>query len=195
MRRGIAAGLSIAALMLPAGCGTADEPAADDPATAAAVLAEVNAHNDTDVTFVRDMIPHHAQGMELADLGARHTSTSAVRDLATLIDRQQGVEIDQLRGQLTTWNVVTAPTMTVDMAGSMAGMATPDTLTRLRGVRGAAFDRLWLQTMIRHHEGAVVMARAELAAGIQRGARNTAQNIISVQRAQIDTMNGLLSAR
>lgn len=186
VRREIAAGL---ALVLVSGCGAPAEPAAGDPAAAAAVLAQVNAHNDADLTFVRDMIGHHAQGVELAGLVPERTRTPAVRDLAALIDRQQGAEIAQLRGQLTTWNVA-PPGPAMDM--SMVGMASPDTLAQLRGARGAAFDRLWLLAMVDHHEGAVTMARTELGAGIARGTRNTAQNVISVQQAQIDTMNRLL---
>ncbi|MBW0103284.1 DUF305 domain-containing protein [Pseudonocardia sp. KRD291] len=179
-------------LVLISGCGAPTEPASGDPVAAAEVLAQVNAHNDTDVTFVRDMIVHHAQGVELADLVPARTPTPAVRDLAALIDRQQGVEIDQLRGQLTSWDLEPAGS---PMSMGMAGMASPDTLARLRDIRGAEFDRLWLQTMIGHHEGAVTMARAELDDGVQRGARNTAQNVIAVQQTQIDTMKGLLLAR
>ncbi|RZT85358.1 uncharacterized protein (DUF305 family) [Pseudonocardia sediminis] len=188
MRRMIAAGL---ALVLLSGCGAPAAPPAGDPTAAAEVLAQVNAHNDADVTYVRDMIGHHAQGVELADLVPARTATPAVRDVAALIDRQQGVEIDQLRGQLRSWNLEPAGST---MSAGMAGMASPDTLARLRDTRGAAFDRLWLQAMITHHEGAVAMARTELDAGVQRGARNSAQNVIAVQQAQIDTMNGLLRA-
>lgn len=191
MRRGIPAGLAATALVLLVGCGGPVAPAAGDPAAAAEVLARVNAHNDADVAFVRDMIGHHAQGVELADLVPARTPTPAVRDLAALIDRQQGVEIDQLRGQLTSWDLDPAGS---PMSMGMAGMASPDTVARLRDTRGEEFDRLWLQAMIVHHEGAVTMARAELDAGIQRGARNTAQNVISVQQAQIGTMNDLLRA-
>ncbi len=189
MRHATAAGLTAAAIIASAGCGTPARPADGDPAAAARVLAQVNAHNDADVRFVRDMITHHAQGVELSRLVPGRGADPAVADIAALIDRQQGVEIGQLRGQLTTWGVA-PPDPATGM--SMAGMASPQTLARLRGTRGEAFDRLWLRAMVDHHEGAVAMARAELDAGVQRGARNTAQNVVSVQQAQITVMNRLL---
>lgn len=187
--------LAVAAGALVAGCAPAPAPGAGDPEAAARVLAEVNAHNPADEAFVQDMIPHHAQGVQLAALVPDRSPTPAVRDLAALIDRQQGFEIEQLRGMLTSWSVPAADpgrAMDMTMTGIGMGMAAPDTLDRLRRTRGAEFDRLWLQAMIRHHEGAVTMARTEVDAGTQRGARNIARNVVSVQQTQIATMDALL---
>lgn len=191
-RHRCAATVAVAACALVVGCAPAPAPGAGDPEAAARVLAEVNARNPADEAFVRDMIPHHAQGVQLAELVPDRSPTPAVRDLAALIDRQQGFEIEQLRGLLTSWAVPGAdPGRAMDM--TMMGMAAPDTLDRLRRTRGAEFDRLWLQAMIRHHEGAVTMARTELDAGMQRGTRNIARNVVSVQQGQIATMNALLA--
>ena len=190
----LAAGV-LAALL--AGC-TGGAPAPDDPRAAAAALAELDAHNDADVGYARDMLPHHGQGLELSGLVPARGSSPAVRDLAALIDRQQGAEIGQLRGTLRSWGVpepdphAPMPGMSAAAGPAMPGMASPATLGRLRALRGNDFDRLWLQTMITHHEGAVRMARAELAGGTAFGTRNAARNVISVQQAQIDTMRTLL---
>ena len=67
-------------------------------------------------------------------------------------------------------------------------------MSALRDARGPAFDRLWLQAMIAHHEGAVTMAESALRDGVHRGARNTASNVIAVQRSEIATMQRLLAA-
>jgi uncharacterized protein (DUF305 family) len=59
-------------------------------------------------------------------------------------------------------------------------------------VSGAGFDRMFLQMMIVHHQGAVDMSQTELAQGSNVSARNLAQQITSAQQAQINEMQTLL---
>lgn len=163
------------------------------PAPAADPVAELDrltqTRNDADVAFVQAMLPHHAQGVELAGLVAARTDAGPVRDMAFRITRAQGEEIGRLRGFLTSWD--TAPDTSHAMH-TMPGMVDRARISVLRDARGPAFDRLWLQAMIAHHEGAVAMAEAELRDGIHRGARNTASTVVAVQRSEIATMRGML---
>lgn len=178
--------LVLACLALVAGCAA---PAPPDP------VAELNritqTRTDADVAFVQAMLPHHAQGVELADLVATRTDTRAVRDMAFRITRAQGDEIGQLRGFLTSWGTPPDPG---HAHHAMPGMVDAAAMSALRDARGPAFDRLWLQAMIAHHEGAVTMAESALRDGVHRGARNTASNVIAVQRSEIATMQRLLAA-
>lgn len=62
----------------------------------------------------------------------------------------------------------------------------------MSALHGAAFDRMWLQTMTEHHEGAITMAESEVETGENADAQALAQNIIDAQTAEIETMTGLL---
>jgi uncharacterized protein (DUF305 family) len=79
------------------------------------------------------------------------------------------------------------------MAG-MEGMLTADELDALADLRGTEFDRAWMEGMIRHHEGAIVMADEVTANGKDAGVRALAAQIITAQRAEIDEMRALLGS-
>ncbi len=76
--------------------------------------------------------------------------------------------------------------------GGMAGMMTPEDMQALTKASGAEFDQMWLEMMIEHHEGAIDMARTELADGESTDAKALAQDIIDAQQAEITAMKGLL---
>lgn len=140
-----------------------------------------------DVGFAAEMKPHHEQALELSALVAGRSSDPEVTDLAFRIDREQVEEIGQLQGFLNLRGGV--PTM--PMTG-MAGMADAPTLDRLRASSGPAFDRLWLQTMTAHHEGALTMARDYLA-GPPGALTEFARTLLLSQQAEIDRMRAALS--
>ena len=75
----------------------------------------------------------------------------------------------------------------------MPGMLTPDEMTRLAEAHGPAFDRLFLEGMIKHHQGAVAMAEDEVANGQNPQAKQLAQDIVTSQQAEIETMTTLLA--
>lgn len=82
-----------------------------------------------------------------------------------------------------------------NMSGMMMdGMMSDADMKRLESSTGTAFDRLWLELMIQHHEGAVRMAKDELADGKNPDAKALAQAIITSQQAEISKMNALLAA-
>lgn len=76
--------------------------------------------------------------------------------------------------------------------GAMPGMMSGDQMQRFGQATGDAFDRMFLQMMITHHQGAVAMANTELSAGRNPGARQLAQRIIDAQQREITEMQALL---
>jgi uncharacterized protein (DUF305 family) len=74
----------------------------------------------------------------------------------------------------------------------MPGMVDEATMARLTSLEGSEFDQLWLQSMIGHHQGAIEMAKTEIANGANVDAKSIAQNIVTTQQAEIDQMNQLL---
>ncbi|GLY43458.1 hypothetical protein Amsp01_094810 [Amycolatopsis sp. NBRC 101858] len=143
-------------------------------------------HNDADVAFARQMVPHHQQAVEMATPVPQHTKNPQVVALANGIAQAQQPEIDQLTAWLKQWG---APAMTDH--GSMPGMVDPGDLDTLRD---AAYDRKWLTLMLDHHRGAIDMARTEVAQGSNAEAKAMAQRIADTQQAEVDRMTGLLAA-
>lgn len=209
-----------AALMVGiAGCSTSDESSTSTsstphPSAAQSASSEATTHNADDVTFNQKMIPHHQQAIAMADLVPSRTENSAVRELATQIKNAQQPEIDQMTQRLASWGVSTTQNSdgstdhgSMDHGsmdhGSMSqgatdhgsmemGMMSEQQMTDLENARGAAFDRLWLQGMISHHQGAIEMADTELAKGIDPASRTMAEQIKKTQQAEIDRMRSLL---
>ena len=156
------------------------------------------AHNAADVTFASGMIPHHGQAITMADMATSKATNAQVKSLAAAIKTAQGPEIATMSGWLTGWGQpVPAATGGHDMSGmgtggAMSGMMSEQEMQQLSTATGAAFDRMWLQMMIKHHQGAVTMAQTELAGGQSTDAKQLAQQIIDVQNKEIDTMTALL---
>ena len=191
-----------------AGCSNSEAPSTSTvtptPTTMAAPSASgstgaSSAHDDADVAFAQGMIPHHSQAVDMAGLAVDRGGDNRVKQLATAVENTQGPEIEQLRGFLAAWGQPEAPAGT-DHAGvghsstGGSGMMTDAQMQQLQQARGADFDRMFLQMMTAHHEGAVEMARAELAGGRNPEAKALAQKIIDEQQAEIAAMANVLSA-
>ncbi|MCX2963742.1 DUF305 domain-containing protein [Gordonia aquimaris] len=209
MKRQIFVGATVAAVALLGACSDVDDAAPPssvtavttttmpmEPSAESATESSDSRHNDADVTFNQEMIPHHMQALMMADLVADRTTTPAVRDLADRIRAAQKPEIDEMTARLTSWGV------SGEMGGhsgahgagghDMSGMMTPQQMATLSQAEGTDFDRMWLEGMIAHHEGAIAMADAELADGINGPSRELAERVKSAQQAEIDEMNSIL---
>jgi len=172
--------------------------------TVAAVTVPATANfNATDVGFAQGMIPHHAQAVEMADMAIATSTNADVLALAKQIKSAQNPEIETMTGWLQTWGQAVPSTASMaggghdmtNMSGMMMdGMMSEADMKRLESSMGTAFDRLWLELMIQHHEGAVRMAKDELADGKNPDAKALAQAIITSQQAEISKMNALLAA-
>lgn len=148
--------------------------------------------NDTDVAFARDMIPHHQQAIQMARLADGQAEHPRVLDLAGRIEAAQQPEIDTLSGWLEDWDADTGH-MDDDGMGGMGGMMSEQDMRSLMTSTGAEFDRLFLEQMITHHEGAVQMAETEIADGQNPDAIALAESIRDGQTAEIAEMEQLLT--
>ncbi|WP_182899085.1 DUF305 domain-containing protein [Microbispora sp. H10830] len=149
-------------------------------------------HNDQDVMFARMMIPHHRQAVEMGRLAEGRAADARVARLARRIEAAQAPEIRTMSGWLTAWGERVPGESPAPEHHAMPGMMSPEDMRRLAGLSGRAFDRAFLTMMIRHHEGAVAMARDELRTGVYEPARRMAASIVSSQSAEIREMKGLL---
>jgi uncharacterized protein (DUF305 family) len=125
-----------------------------------AVAIANTSYSPADVRFMEDMIPHHNQAMQMAALVPDRTNRPELIDLAGRINASQGDETDFMQQWLRARGErVPEPAAYEAMHTGhvMAGMATPEQMTDLSRSDGAAFDRLFLELMIAHHEGAVRM--------------------------------------
>jgi uncharacterized protein (DUF305 family) len=164
-----------------------------DNGTAAGAQPGQARHNADDITFARDMMPHHKQALQLVDLARDRSTDPALLDLASKIATAQGPEMGQLSEMLRSWGQDPEAGMHHgghDMA--MPGMVDDATMKRLESLSGREFDTLWLQSMISHHQGAVEMAKAEIANGDNPDAKTLAQHIVEAQEAEIAQMKQML---
>ena len=192
----VAAALAMVALLSACGSTGHDEHAGHNPADA----SQSADHNAADVAFARGMIPHHRQAVEMAAMVPSRTSNPDVRMLATHISWDQQAEIRTMTGLLAQWGEPEAmdhggmPGMPGMVDGVMPGMVDGATMAQIKSLNGPAFDQLWITSMIDHHQGAVTMARTELADGRSPDAKKLAEMIIIAQQREIAQMNNLVSA-
>ena len=78
-------------------------------------------------------------------------------------------------------------------AGAAPGTVDDATMSQLRSLRGKDFDTVWLRAMIGHQQGAVALAQAEVAKGVNVDAVATAKRLVDTYDAQIAKMNQLLT--
>lgn len=155
----------------------------------------VPSFTQADVEFVQMMLAHHAQALEMTAMVESRTTSDDLPLLAKRMDVSQRDEIALMQQWLEDRNQPAA--MSPDH-GHMPGMLTPEQIARLSEAEGAEFDTLFLQSMIHHHEGAIVMVEELLTGG--EGGQETqvfqlAQHIDSDQRVEISRMKQLLADR
>ncbi|WP_192930791.1 DUF305 domain-containing protein [Deinococcus sp. AJ005] len=153
------------------------------------------AEGSTEVRFVREMIQHHAQAVDLSTRIRENGSDPAVRTLALDIILSQQEQIGQMHGWLTLWNRPWGGAgMTAEHALSM-GMATPQQVKSLDTLPPAQAEVTFLQLMTRHHQGALMMAEPALGAGVRPEVQALARQIEASQSAEIRSMTEMLKER
>jgi uncharacterized protein (DUF305 family) len=167
----------------------ADHPKADEPV----ITGQPAGYNADDVAFATNMIPHHQQAVDLSALVPDRSTNSQLVALAQQISAAQQPEINVMKVFLVQWkeNPDTDSGHTGHGA-TMQGMVDEATMTKLQSSSGAEFDKLWLESMISHHQGAIEMAKAELANGDNVDAKSLAKNIVTTQEAEIGQMKQML---
>ena len=150
--------------------------------------------NEADVMFATDMITHHRQAVEMAELAETRAKGAEVKDLAARIKQAQDPEIQQMSAWLTAWGKpIPGDHGGMDMSGSMPGMMSTQEMGDLMNASGAEFDQMFLTMMIAHHQGAIEMAQAEQADGMNADAIALAAQVEQAQTEEIATMQALLA--
>ena|SRR6476469_482567 len=154
--------------------------------------------NDADKTFMQDMIVHHQQAVWMSDLAPERASSRDVKELASRISDVQGLEINGMNQWLSQHTIPTVnPTAPDHHSGgghaSMPGMATQEQLEQLRNAKGRDFDKLWLQLMIAHHQGALTMAEEVRQKGVDVRVQEIADDVVVEQTDEIQRMRGWLT--
>lgn len=150
-----------------------------------------------DARFMQGMIGHHAQAVEMVALIPERTEREAMRLLGRRIEVSQTDEIGMMRRWLEERGLTQPDPHAHHAPGAMLmpGMLTPEEMDHLRAARGIAFDRLLLEGMIKHHQGALVMVEELLAsAGAAQDPEIDAfaSDVDSDQRMEIDRMGMML---
>ncbi len=198
LRRAALATGALGLALLAGGCGAhGTDHGTTGAATSAAAPRSGATFNATDVTFATDMIPHHRQALDMAGVAQSKAATPEVKALADRIAKAQEPEIATMSGWLTAWGApVPSPgAMHHDMGDKvqMPGMMTDQEMQALSRASGKDFDAMFLQMMIKHHQGAVEMARTEQAQGQDAAAKQLAAKIEADQTAEIAEMQRLLA--
>jgi uncharacterized protein (DUF305 family) len=201
--------IAVVAVMLLGSCRSAapEPPAlvqpgapgdASRPITAAqAVDASRIKATAADVRFMQGMIAHHAQALEMTALLPSRTNREDMRLLARRIELSQSDEITFMQRWLETRGEAApgAHAQHEHGAALMPGMLTPDEMSRLAGATGKQFDRLFLESMIKHHDGALTMVNdlfASEGSGQEPEIFAFASDVDADQRIEIDRMSAML---
>ncbi|CAN5680895.1 hypothetical protein BH24ACT22_BH24ACT22_16290 [soil metagenome] len=162
-------------------------------------LAAREPGNDSaEAGFARDMMIHHAQAVEMAEIVRPKTENDRIRSLATDITLTQQAQIGQMQGWLNLWDLPlagTEPAMTwmgMSNEGRMPGMASGEEINRLRDLPPEEADALFLQLMIPHHEAAIPMSKAVLDETSNPVVERLANAIVSSQESEISIMQKML---
>ncbi|NQX93798.1 MAG: DUF305 domain-containing protein, partial [Erythrobacter sp.] len=181
---------------------------ADEASTLAAAK-----YTPADVLFMQSMIGHHAQAVEMAELIKTRTNREEIVAVGGRIESSQADEIKFMNEWLSERGEKTVMVGMMDHSGmdhsqmdhskhamidhsTMAGMASPEDMAKLATLEGVEFDRLFLNLMIAHHEGAITMVEDLLG---QPGTASDpilfrfVSDVENDQQAEIDKMNALLA--
>ena len=185
--------LGLAAVVVLAGCGTAQSGESAAGSSGSEVSGE---HNDADVMFAQMMIPHHEQAVQMSAVGlAKDGLSPEITELATQVKDAQAPEIETRTGWLDAWGepVEGHHMETADGEDGMDGMLSEDQMGELEAAEGEEAARMFLESMTAHHNGAVDMAQEEIENGENPEAIALAEDIVETQEAEIQEMKELLA--
>jgi uncharacterized protein (DUF305 family) len=165
-------------------------------AKSAADLSHVQ-HTMADVQFMQGMIGHHAQALEMTALLASRTSRDDMRLLAKRIELSQADEIKMMQRWLEVRGYEAPGSHAHHTPGAplMPGMLSTEEMSRLAAATATEFDRLFLQFMIKHHEGALLMVKQLFSiagAGQETEIFAFASDVDADQRMEIQRMSTML---
>lgn len=168
----VAVVLSAAAMVLAVACGTRTQPAVP-----------------YDLQFIDAMVAHHQAAIDMSRPADTNAMRPELRDFARKVVEDQSREIELMKGWRRQWypgkpqvpTIMVMPGMRTSMKGMESG--------HMKALKGAEYDRMYVDMMIPHHEGAVALAREALAKSQRPEIRELAQRIIDAQQREIEMMN------
>ncbi|GAB3720450.1 DUF305 domain-containing protein [Amycolatopsis oliviviridis] len=182
MRRRLPMALSALVVWVLVGCSTA---------TGAAPTASAPGANQADITFSQQMVPHHQQSIQVANLAAERSASEYVKATAAKIVKAESAEVQTMTAWLQSWNAAVLPA--AGHAGhAMPGMITEGQVASLQNLTGAEFDKTWLPLMAEHLRNGVTMAKTVLSSGEHAETKALAQEIVENQSAAIDEITAQL---
>jgi uncharacterized protein (DUF305 family) len=174
----------------------------------------IPADDSVDVGFAQDMTVHHNQAIEMATIGYTNAVDPLVKNLAYDILTTQQNQVGQMQGWLALWDKAPLSSggymawMTADSGHSMSGMSTEtgpvstmpgmasaDDMSRLRTATGSAVDVLFLQLMLRHHQGGLEMMQYGATYAETAAVRQLAQTMVDTQTSEAQLMTQMLSQK
>ena len=149
-----------------------------------------------DLHYIDMMIMHHQEGIEMAQMAQTKAVSPKVKALADRIVTDQQKDIAELQGHRNHWYAAKPPMDPAMMSSMMQGMhpgmmSMEDTRRKLLAADGAAFDRLFLETMIHHHQMAIDMSKEARTKAEHAEIKEIARKTIAKQTAEIAEMNRL----
>ncbi len=183
------------AAILAAACAPAALPPAGAPPPEPRAAEERPRAHAGDVRFMHGMIAHHAQALAMTALVPERAARPDLRLMAERIEVSQRDEIAMMRRWLRARGADTAAVHGHPHHAHGPGMLSPEEMARLARATGPEFDRLFLELMIRHHEGAVQMVRELFStpgAGQDTDVYQIAAEVESDQLAEIARMRRML---
>jgi uncharacterized protein (DUF305 family) len=179
--------------------GAPGEPGRVITAEQAADVPRVQ-HTAADVRFMHGMIAHHAQALEMTALRPERSVSEDLRLLSLRIELSQIDEIKMMQEWLKARGeaLPDAHAQHGGHATLMPGMLTPEEMAALSRAKGQEFDRLFLELMIKHHQGALQMVDELFAtpgAGQESEVFAFASDVVDDQRIEIDRMAAMLKER
>jgi uncharacterized protein (DUF305 family) len=165
--------------------GRPGEPASTLPADRVTVPGAA-AYNPLDTWFVRAMILHHAQAVEMAALAPSRARNPQIRAIAERIAIGQDSEIAPMRAWLKARGL--DDRIGDHQHGSMRGMQSPAALRALAAANGDGFDRMFVDLMSDHHQGAIDMATDLLKGGMDTEVERLATGVVAEQAVEITRM-------
>ena len=150
-------------------------------------MSQSKEFSGADIMFAQMMIPHHEQALLMSGFAETRSSNEEVKKLARQIYAEQEPEIAQMK----LWLEKTNSSMDMGHDMGMNGMLTDSEIEAMKSATGKAFDRLFLEGMIAHHEGAIHMAEM-IVDSDNAEARKLGQSIQVTQQREIDLMKEML---
>ena len=184
LRRSAIAVVTVSVVLILSACSST---LTNDATTSAASSLSTD-FSASDVMFAQMMIPHHQQALDMSGMAETRTTNPEVLAFAKQISDAQLPEIEQMRGWLTR----AGASMDMGHEMHMDGMLSDGQMTRLSIATGPEFDRLFLEGMIAHHEGAIAMS-SMIADSSNAEAAKLGSDIATSQAAEISAMQNLLA--